>query len=486
MTSSTTRAFMAKKPFATASVFMAKTNQLLSTMARLRLLLVMFVALSVSAEVWAEKTIASWGCISIQANSEYKAADGDVNNKNVAHFSSSKSMTTSGTNAYYGASAGGAVITFSNLDLSNYTDVTISFYSRASKAGVFNLSYSNDGTSYQLGNSSGTLATSNTPKQYSIALPSTSEDITNLKLSHNQSSGSLYFGTVTITGTEKATAAQHTVTFDAGSGSCSTSTFTQTSTTRSVNLPPASTTCEGWTFAGWCTYSAGNQDENSTSPGTIFLPGTSYTPNSTHTLYAVYTRSESGGTATSYVKVSADNVTTGTYVIAAIRSSSVSSNYYPATGSISSGDMVVSDKTFTLTNETFTEIPDGGIEFTFTGDNTNGFTINNGSGNLGYTSNSNRKLAFGDYTTKWKVFDHNNPQAGVYLQHSEGSSYYTITENSTGTTPIRGYASNTKYRSIYLFKKGNTSTTYYMTNLICNTKPSRYLTPKYRGDSGGT
>ncbi|MBQ8833159.1 MAG: hypothetical protein IJ000_06665 [Paludibacteraceae bacterium] len=42
---------MAKKPFATASAFMAKTNQLLSTMARLRLLLVMFVTLSVSAEV---------------------------------------------------------------------------------------------------------------------------------------------------------------------------------------------------------------------------------------------------------------------------------------------------------------------------------------------------------------------------------------------------------------------------------------------------
>ena len=58
MTSSTTRAFMAKKPFATASAFMAKTNQLFSTITSLRLLLVMFVALTASAEVWgAEKTI---------------------------------------------------------------------------------------------------------------------------------------------------------------------------------------------------------------------------------------------------------------------------------------------------------------------------------------------------------------------------------------------------------------------------------------------
>ena len=55
MTSSTTRAFMAKKPFATASAFMAKTNQLLSTMASLRLLLVMFLTLTVTTNAWAEE-----------------------------------------------------------------------------------------------------------------------------------------------------------------------------------------------------------------------------------------------------------------------------------------------------------------------------------------------------------------------------------------------------------------------------------------------
>ena len=73
MTSSTTRAFVAKKPVATASAFMAKTNQLLSTMASLRLLLVMFVALSVSAEVWgAEGDVAyTLSCIKNTSNSAY-------------------------------------------------------------------------------------------------------------------------------------------------------------------------------------------------------------------------------------------------------------------------------------------------------------------------------------------------------------------------------------------------------------------------------
>ena len=179
-------------------------------LASLRLLFITLLTLTVIINAQAE-TIASWGCMSISANTDYKAIDGDANNKNVAQFSSSKAMTTSGTNAYYGSSAGGAVITFSNLDLSNYTDVMIYFYSRASQAGSFSLSYSTDGTSFHSGNSSGILEKKNTPSQYSIALPSNSEDITTLKLSPSASSGSLYFGTVTITGTKKA-AASYTIT----------------------------------------------------------------------------------------------------------------------------------------------------------------------------------------------------------------------------------------------------------------------------------
>lgn len=261
---------------------------------------------------------------------------------------------------------------------------------------------------------------------------------------------------------------KYTITYNAGSGSCGTSTWTQGSYGASTTLPAATTSCTGWSFAGWCTSSAGSADENSSSPGTI-LTG-SYTPTSNVTLYAVYTRSVSGG-GTSYVSVDASGVTEGTYVIAALKSSSASSNYYPATGSVSSGDMTVGSTAFTLTAGAFSEIPTGGIEFTFTGNNTDGFSINNGSGNLYFTTSSNRKLAFqANNTTKWKVYNHDNPlnTNGVYLQYYDGSSsYYTITENSTGDGAIRGYANNTKYRAIYLFKKTGGSTTYYMTNMTC-------------------
>lgn len=98
---------------------------------------------------------------------------------------------------------------------------------------------------------------------------------------------------VTITMTVQAI---YTITYDAGSGTCATSSWTQPSYGASTTLPTATptVTCDGWSFAGWCTSSAGDDEDNTTSPGTI-LTG-SYTPTGDVTLYAVYTKS--GGSAT--------------------------------------------------------------------------------------------------------------------------------------------------------------------------------------------
>lgn len=87
----------------------------------------------------------------------------------------------------------------------------------------------------------------------------------------------------------------YTITYNAGSGSCATPSWTQTAVNRSTTLPTATPTgtCTGWSFAGWCTSSAGSADENASSPGDI-LTG-SYTPTGNATLYAVYTKSSDGG-----------------------------------------------------------------------------------------------------------------------------------------------------------------------------------------------
>lgn len=108
MTSSTTRAFMAKKQFATASAFMAKTNQLLSTIASLRLLLVMFLTLTVSAEVWgatyskittlSDLTTGDYVIVGYKKTSSYgRLISGTLNSKRLAytsHYTSAPSSYT--------------------------------------------------------------------------------------------------------------------------------------------------------------------------------------------------------------------------------------------------------------------------------------------------------------------------------------------------------------------------------------------------------
>lgn len=148
-------------------------------------------------QVWADPTtIASWGKVSIAANTAIIASDGDANNKNVAQFTSTKAMTTAGTNCYYGSSAGGAVITFSNLNLSGYSGITMAFYARASQQGTMQIAYSTDGKNYT--NLNAPSITKSEAQKTSDEIPNTAKYI---KLSHDKSSGSLYFGTVVISGT---------------------------------------------------------------------------------------------------------------------------------------------------------------------------------------------------------------------------------------------------------------------------------------------
>lgn len=226
--------------------------------------------------------------------------------------------------------------------------------------------------------------------------------------------------------------------------------------------------CSAWTFVGWSKTQRAAQ--NNTAAMTLVT-----TVDGAGPYYAVYSHTEAGG-GTSYTSVSAGDVTEGTYVIAALKSSSASSTYYAATGAVNSdNDMTVEGTGFTLTDGAFSSIPDGGAEFTFTGNNTDGFTITSANGNL-YTTNvsTSRKLAFqANNSATWKVYDFTTPlnTNGIYLQYYNGSStYYTISENSTAAGAIRGYTGTTKYRAIYLFKKGTGSTTYYSTTATCCTE----------------
>lgn len=161
-------------------------------------LFAVLMVLSVSVTAWGT-TIASWGKISISASTDYKATGGDANNNNTAKFSSSKDFTSgSGTYAYYGGSAYGAVITFSNLTLTSYRNIKISFYSRANKGKAWQIKYSPDGTNWYSHTGPNTNAMTSSETLWTVeGIPPTA---THLKLTHLGTEGSLYFGTITIYG----------------------------------------------------------------------------------------------------------------------------------------------------------------------------------------------------------------------------------------------------------------------------------------------
>ena len=457
MTSSTTRAFMAKKPFATASAFIAKTNLLLSTMARLRLLLVMFVALSVSAEVWADYTIAFKTGSGSEATTKTDIISSGTDY--VSSVSASKTYAES-TGLRYGS---GSAMGYTTFTLSNAGQIKASkiifqgakYYSNDNSSLKYTITYTDATTT------SGTIALSSTATNKEATLES-SKTISKIDIRKTANSDKRFY----VQGVKlvSAAVANNTVTFDAGSGSCSTSKFTQTSTTRSINLPSASTTCEGWTFAGWCTSSAGNQDENSTSPGTILLPGTSYTPNSTHTLYAVYTRSEDGASATtteSYGFEITDYATNWNI------NGPVQNNSYKKTGSYAG--KINSNNTYITYKE---KVNVTSFSFQFMRESTN--------------NNYNVYIETSPDNQTWTAVE-----TYAMSSFSNAKTWYSKSHTFDGKTAlyVRFHCYNTTairwVDDISITYVGG-STTYYMTNLTCTTETSRYLLPKYRGDSGGT
>ncbi|MBQ6430932.1 MAG: endonuclease [Oscillospiraceae bacterium] len=232
----------------------------------------------------------------------------------------------------------------------------------------------------------------------------------------------------------------------------------------SLSTPTAPT---GYSFVGWVTATV---NESTTRPATIYTG--SYTPTASCTLYALYSHVTGSGGSSGYALVGEADMEEGTYLIGALRSTSASDNFYFATGSVNSGDMLVTDTAVSIPesngSRTISSLPTGAAEFYFSGDNEHGFTIvptSNPTNFLGFSSHANRNLDFGAYsTTKWLVLAKSTPLVtnGVYLSCADSNNPYYIFENSTNNTPIRGYVSGS-YRAIYLFQKGGGGTLAYTT-----------------------
>lgn len=415
----------------------------------------MFLTLTVSAEVWADYTIT----FKTSGSGELTTKDAIVNTGGDYVLSVSAAKT-------YAESAG---LRYGSGDAMGYTTFTLSNAGqiKASKI-IFQGAkyYSSDNSSLQYtitytdaSTTSGTIALTSTATDKEATLES-SKTISKIDIRKTANSKKRFY----VQGLKivSAVVENYTVTFDAGSGSCSTSKFTQTSTTRSVNLPSASTTCEGWTFAGWCTSSAGNQDENSTSPGTILLPGTSYTPNSIHTLYAVYTRSEDGASATtteSYGFENTDDATNWTI------NGPVQNNSYKKTGSYA-GKINTNDTYITYKEK----VNVTSFSFQFMRESTNNnYNVYIETSPDNQTWTAVETYAMSSFTSKLTWYSKSHT--------FDGKTALYIRFHCNNTTAIRWVD------DVSITYVGG-STTYYMTDLTCATQTVVTLNPNE--GTGGT
>lgn len=85
---------------------------------------------------------------------------------------------------------------------------------------------------------------------------------------------------------------KYTVTFNAGSGTCTVPSRTEASAGAGVELPTATHSCVEWEFAGWAEANVGTE---TTVKPTLYADGSTYHPTSNVSLYAVYKRTEGGG-----------------------------------------------------------------------------------------------------------------------------------------------------------------------------------------------
>ena len=124
-----------------------------------------------------------------------------------------------------------------------------------------------------------------------------------VKLTVDCTTNSIYISSVAITYSN----IPHTVTFDAGTGTCE-----STSLNGATITLPYATACEnsGWEFVGWSTTVV---SETTTAP-TLLAGGSSYSPSSDLTLYAVYAYAQGDGGITFNVAnyASANNWYNGT------------------------------------------------------------------------------------------------------------------------------------------------------------------------------
>ena len=268
-------------------------------------------------------------------------------------------------------------------------------------------------------------------------------------------------GTVYTTVISSGTASTYTVTYMANGSQYRQDEVAEGGT---VTLPAGLAAVNGYSFAGWY---AGALSETSTQPA--LLTG-AYQPNGSVTLYAVYTKSTGGSTSWTAIS-SASGLVSGDYVIGWIKNSDSSTVYYLPSETDKSNPNATTG--ITVNSGTITSTVSSNMQWTFTGDNTNGFNVSHTSGSTThYLSAKNDAQGikvqttdpgasgYDSYYNSWKASD--DTTYGILLKSADTGSR-NLAVNADNNT-WRYYSRGTYYTGkLQLYKKTVSSggTTYW-------------------------
>ncbi len=468
-----------------SSAFVAKTTQLLSSVARLRLLLVMLLTFTVSANAWGEEDVVYTLTPASGSNSSYTdtcdieidgitwnlagnsqmnpwriggksctnadrvlysktAIQEDISKIVISHGAAS-SITVNSVKLIVSTDADGTGTTISSLEGSFSANSTMTFTRPA-------------GTSW---------ADAYYKFVYNVTVSGSSNKFVEFKEAEFYA--------------ETAPAVQYSITFNAGSGTCDTESLTETSAGAGVILPTATIDCGdvAWTFAGWAEASVDTETEE--APTTLYKAGDTYKPTSNITLYAVYQRTETiqgGGSGNYELVTSAPSDWSGTYLIV----DGSSKNCF--NGSLTTLDAGGNYATITISDNTITSTTTtDSYAVTISKSTTNGkYYIKTASGYyIGSDATDSSKSNELDASTSIK-YD-NSISISSNNVTIQGPDHILKFFYQTGQTwRFRFYKSTTtqNVRLPQLYKKssGSSSTTYYHSTPECSTETLVSVLPK--------
>ena len=228
----------------------------------------------------------------------------------------------------------------------------------------------------------------------------------------------------------------------------------------SVTLPSSATSVSGYSFAGWC---ASTVAETTTRP--TILSG-SYTPSGNVTLYAVYSKTEGSGGATTY-QLASSVENGGNYILVASDSISGSTGYAVGNTVVSSNHYLT-PVSVTISNDVCTPSSSNlaKVLWTASGSSSNGFSFYNSAAGKYMGLDSSEYLAPTSSALAWKY------TSNKYLDNQvDSEGYYYLSYSSSST--VR-YTTSKNGAAINLYKAVSSGTTYYTTSPSTTTHEHSY------------